>query len=60
MGFNLEKSSCKIAWFLYEALKRGVVHDALVDLIGGAGEKIDKFHESSQLDFVSGDLWFQL
>jgi hypothetical protein len=36
----------------YKALERAVVHDALVDLIGGAGKEIDMFHESSQLDFV--------
>jgi len=31
----------------YEALEGGVIHDALVDLIGNVGEKIDMFHESS-------------
>jgi len=44
----------------YKALEGGVVHDALVDLIGGVREEIDMFHESSQLDFVSGHFWFQL
>jgi hypothetical protein len=44
----------------YEALEGGVVHDAFIDLTRGAGEKIDTFHESSQLDFVNGHLWFQL
>jgi hypothetical protein len=44
----------------YEALEGGVVHDALVDLIGGAREEIDMFHEFSQLDFVNRHLWFQL
>ncbi len=38
----------------YEALEGGVVHDTLVDLIGGVGEKIDIFHEFSQLDFING------
>jgi len=55
----LEKAHAKLHGS-YEALERGVVHDALVDLIGGAKKEIDMFHESSQLDFVNGHLWFQL
>jgi hypothetical protein len=31
----------------YEALKRGVIHDAFVGLTRGEGEEIDMFHESS-------------
>ncbi len=55
----LEKAHAKLHGS-YETLEGGAVHDALVDLIGGAREEIDMFHESSQLDFVSGHLWFQL
>ncbi len=55
----LEKAHAKLHGS-YEALEGGVVHDALVDLIGGAKKEIDMFHESSQLDFVNGHLWFQL
>jgi hypothetical protein len=47
----LEKAHAKLHGS-YKALERAVVHDALVDLIGGAGKEIDMFHESSQLDFV--------
>jgi hypothetical protein len=51
MCFNLGESSMKLHGS-YKALERGVVHDALVDLIGSVREEIDMFHESSQLDFV--------
>lgn len=55
----LEKAYAKLHGS-YEALEGGQVHDALVDLTGGAGEEIDLTNEVAQLDLASGHLWSQL
>ncbi|PHU01651.1 Calpain-type cysteine protease DEK1 [Capsicum chinense] len=44
----------------YEALKGGLVQDALVDLTGGAGEEIDMRSAEAQIVLESGRLWSQL
>ena len=44
----------------YEALKGGLVQDALVDLTRGAGEEIDMRSVQAHFDLTSGSFWSQL
>ena len=53
----LEKAYAKLHGS-YESIERGLVHEGLVHLTGGAGEEIETSRR--QMDIASGALWSRL